>query len=315
MEEQVLTFLDYLEKEYNYSDNTIAAYKNDLSQFLEFVQRDRGSRLSNWSEVSESNLQNYLHDMRHRKPKAYATSTIARKVAALKSFFNYLSTNNLIGENPAAEIDSPKVKKRLPQTLTFVDIDKLLQAPVGDESPKNLRDVALLNVLYSTGMRVTEVVSLQLADVNLGESYLRPPGRQNDVRQIPFDEPTHDSLVTYLTEGRPQLVKTDHEQALFLNHRGQQLTRQGLWLIIKGYAQEAGLNAEVTPHTLRHSFAVHKLLRGSKLEEVQKLLGHANISTTQIYTQLESENHPPGGNNTNRVQNEVDEVASRAAGS
>jgi integrase/recombinase XerD len=310
MEEQVLAFLDYLEKEYNHSDNTIAAYKNDLSQFLEFVQHDRGTGLNNWSEVSESNLQNYLNYMRQRKPKAYATSTIARKVAALKSFFNYLSTNNLIEENPAREIDSPKVKKRLPQTLTVEDVDRLLQAPAGDESPKNLRDMALLNVLYSTGMRVTEVVSLQLEDVNLRESYLRPPGRQRDVRQIPFDPPTHDSLETYIESGRPHLVKADQEQALFLNHRGQQLTRQGLWLIIKGYAEEAGLAAEVTPHTLRHSFAVHKLMKGSKLEEVQKLLGHANISTTQIYTQLESEIQT-GSHNTssNGDQSSVDETA------
>lgn len=289
MEEQVLAFLEYLEKEYQYSDNTIAAYKNDLSQFLEFVQQDRAASLNEWSEVSEQNLQNYLHYMRNRKPKAYATSTIARKVAALKSFFNFLFTHNYIQENPASEIDSPKVKKRLPQTLSLDDVEKLLHAPSNDSTPKNLRDTALLNVLYSTGMRVTEVVSLQLDDVNLEEAYLRPPGRESDVRQIPFDESTQESLRAYIEAGRPHLVKTEEEQALFLNHRGQQLTRQGLWLIIKGYAQEVGLDAEVTPHTLRHSFAVHKLMMGSKLEDVQKLLGHANISTTQIYTQLEPE--------------------------
>lgn len=301
MEEQVLAFLDYLEKEYQYSDNTIAAYKNDLNQFLEFVQQDRASVLNDWSEVSEQNLQSYLHYMRNRKPKGYATSTIARKVAALKSFFNFLSTHNYIQENPASEIDSPKVKKRLPQTLSMDDVEKLLQAPLGDQAPKNLRDIALLNVLYSTGMRVTEVVSLQLDDVNLEESYLRPPGRESDVRQIPFDEPTHQSLESYIEEGRPHLVKTEDEKALFLNHRGQQLTRQGLWLIIKGYAQEVGLDAEVTPHTLRHSFAVHKLMSGSKLEEVQKLLGHANISTTQIYTQLEPEAQGQDGNHSSNV--------------
>jgi integrase/recombinase XerD len=314
MEEQVLAFLNYLEKEYHYSDNTIAAYKNDLNQFLEFVQRDRGGRLSNWSEISEANLQNYLYNMRNRKPKAYATSTIARKVAAIKSFFNYLFSNNAIEENPAREIDSPKVKKRLPQTLTFEDVDKLLQAPARDKSPKNLRDSALLNVLYSTGMRVTEVVSLQLDDVNLEESYLRPSGRQGNSRQIPFDEPTRESLESYVLEGRPYLIKATGEQALFLNHRGQQLTRQGLWLIIKGYAQEVGLDADVTPHTLRHSFALHKLMRGSKLEEVQKLLGHANISTTQIYTQLEAETQSPGGNNRNSEQSVGEEVAEKTGG-
>jgi integrase/recombinase XerD len=163
-------------------------------------------------------------------------------------------------------------------------------------------------------MRVTEVVSLQLDDVNLEESYLRPPGRQGSTLEIPFDEETRDLLATYLAEGRPHLVKAGDEQALFLNHRGQQLTRQGLWLIIKGYAQEAGLDVEVTPHTLRHSFAVHKLIRGSKLEEVQKLLGHANISTTQIYTQLEPEIQP-GGNNSGDERGEVDKVGERQAAS
>jgi integrase/recombinase XerD len=315
MEEQVLAFLDYLEKEYHYSENTIAAYKNDLSQFLDFVQRERGAGLDAWSDISEANLQNYLHHMRYGRSNAYATSTIARKVAAIKSFFNYLFHNRLISENPAREIDSPKVKKRLPQTLTFHDVDKLLQAPANDRSPKNLRDMALLNVLYSTGMRVTEVVSLQLDDVNLAESYLQPAGRQGGLRQIPFDEQTHDSLASYISAGRPHLVKAEEEQALFLNHRGQQLTRQGLWLIIKGYAQEAGLEAEVTPHTLRHSFAVHKLSKGSKLEEVQKLLGHANISTTQIYTQLETETPSTAGNNAGNEQLERGARIEELAGS
>jgi integrase/recombinase XerD len=212
---------------------------------------------------------------------------VARKVAAVKSFFNYLHSRSLIEENPTTQVDSPKVKKRLPQTLGFDDVERLLEAPKQKRSPKNLRDTALLAMLYATGMRVTEVVSLQQQDVDLANATLYCPSKEDQVRELPFDEETKAILEIYLEEGRPYLVKDSSEEALFLNHRGQQLTRQGLWLIIKAYAKEANLDKSVTPHTLRHSFAAHKLANGSNLQEVQQLLGHANISTTQIYTQLD----------------------------
>lgn len=286
MEEQLIAFLSHLQREYRYSENTIAAYRNDLSRFLEHVEKHAGSDLSDWSAVSESDIEAYLTYMKHKDPP-YASSTIARKVAAIKSFYNYLTAQGVVDENPTMEIDSPKVKKRLPQTLTFAEVERLLDAPAQGQSPKNLRDLTLLNILYETGMRVTEVVSIQLSDVDMERSILSSPTRQGDAREIPFDETTAALLAAYLAEGRPQLAKDRHEQALFLNHRGEKLTRQGLWLIIKGYARQAGLNTEVTPHTLRHSFAVHRLSKGSKLEDIQRLLGHANISTTQIYTQME----------------------------
>ena len=286
MEEQLLAFLSHLEKEYRYSENTVAAYRNDLSQFLEYVESHAGSRLNKWSAVSEGDIEAYLSYMKH-KDQPYASSTIARKVAAIKSFYNYLASEGIVEENPTIDIDSPKVKKRLPQTLTLNEVERLLDAPAGNRSPKNLRDMTLLNVLYETGMRVTEVVSIQLEDVNLDRSMLSSPTRQGDAREIPIGETTQTLLAEYLAEGRPLLAKDNQERALFLNHRGEKLTRQGLWLIIKGYARQAGLNTEVTPHTLRHSFAVHRLSKGSKLEDIQRLLGHANISTTQIYTQME----------------------------
>jgi integrase/recombinase XerD len=286
MEEQLLAFLSHLQREYRYSENTIAAYRNDLSQFLEYVESHSGSRLSEWSAVSEDDIEAYLTYMKH-KDQPYASSTIARKVAAIKSFYNYLAAQGVVVDNPTLDIDSPKVKKRLPQTLTLTEVERLLDAPLGSNSPKNLRDVTLLNILYETGMRVTEVVSIQLEDVDLQRSMLSSPTRQGDAREIPIEQPTHALLVEYLADGRPQLAKDKVERALFLNHRGEKLTRQGLWLIIKGYARQAGLNTEVTPHTLRHSFAVHRLSKGSKLEDIQRLLGHANISTTQIYTQME----------------------------
>lgn len=287
MEEQLIAFLSHLEQEYRYSENTVAAYRNDLSQFLDYVENHAGSKLTEWSAVSDEDIEAYLFYMKH-KEHPYASSTIARKVAAIKSFYNYLTSQGIVDENPSIDIDSPKVKKRLPQTLSLSEVERLLEAPMGGNTPKNLRDVTLLNVLYETGMRVTEVVSIQLEDVNLEHSALSSPTRQGDAREIPIEDDTKRLLVEYLAEGRPQLAKDKREHALFLNHRGEKLTRQGLWLIIKGYARQVGLNTEVTPHTLRHSFAVHRLNKGTKLEDIQHLLGHANISTTQIYVQMES---------------------------
>ncbi|MBP9501807.1 MAG: tyrosine-type recombinase/integrase [Candidatus Promineofilum sp.] len=287
MEEQLFAFLSYLEREYRYSENTIAAYRNDLSQFLDFVEGRSGSKLTEWSAVTEDDIGAYLAYMK-QKDQPYASSTIARKVAAIKSFYNYLASHDIVELNPTLDIDSPKVKKRLPQTLTLEEVERLLEAPAGGDSAKSLRDMTLLNILYETGMRVTEVVSIQLDDLDLSRSILSSPTRQGDTREIPLEKDIAALLEQYLAEGRPQLAKSKREQALFLNHRGEKLTRQGLWLIIKGYARQAGLNAEVTPHTLRHSFAVHRLSKGSRLEDIQRLLGHANISTTQIYTQMEA---------------------------
>jgi integrase/recombinase XerD len=191
-----------------------------------------------------------------------------------------------VDSNPTAEIDSPKVEKRLPKTLTAADIDHLLAAPREGQAPKHLRDTALLSLLYATGMRVSELVSLRVSDVDLENSQLAFTGRDQQKRVLPFDEETREDLAEYLDQGRPHLARNDREKALFLNHRGQQLTRQGLWLIIKAYAREAKLSDSVTPHTLRHSFASHKLESGADLQRLQQLLGHANISTTQIYAQL-----------------------------
>ena len=285
MEEQLLAFLDFLKQEYKYSNNTTAAYKNDLSQFMTFLKRRRFA-IEEWDDVSNETVDAYVQYMKER---AYASSSVARKVAAVKSFFNYLFARNLVSENPTTNIDSPKVKKRLPKTLSSEDIDKLLQAPRQKKSPKHLRDTALLTMLYSTGMRVTEVVSLSLDDVNLKDNLLYCQGKDEMARELPLDKETRAAIEEYLDNGRQYLVKNKDEEALFLNHRGQQLTRQGLWLIIKAYAKKAKLSGDVTPHTLRHSFAAHKLESGSDLQEVQRLLGHANISTTQIYTQVTAE--------------------------
>jgi integrase/recombinase XerD len=283
MEKRLLAFLDFLQTEYKYSNNTTAAYKNDLNQFVKFLANGQYAQVTKWTDVTSEIVHDYVNFM---KSKSYASSSVARKVAAVKSFFNYLHARDFIDENPTTDIESPRVKKRLPKTLTADEVERLLEAPTTKTSPKNLRDTALLTMLYTTGMRVTEVVSLHENDIDLDNNTLYCPGKDEQVRELPFDKLTRNVLANYLEKGRPYLAKDKDEKAIFLNHRGQQLTRQGLWLIIKSYAKQAELNTTVTPHTLRHSFAAHKLNSGSNLQEVQQLLGHANISTTQIYTQL-----------------------------
>lgn len=287
MEEQLATFLEFLQTERQYSENTTAAYKNDLGQFAAFLAEMMGQEAA-WNAVTSEMVAAYVESMKNGD---YASSTIARKVAAIKSFFHHLMARQVIQGDPTEAIDSPKVEKRLPVTLSSADVEQLLRAPVAREelTPKHLRDAALLALLYATGMRVTEVVSLTVDDVDLEAQELRSPGKENDARLLPFDAGTAHSLHEYLERGRPYLLKHSDEAALFLNHRGQQLTRQGLWLIIKSYARETNLDNSVTPHTLRHSFAAHKLQSGSNLETVQHLLGHANISTTQVYAQIDKD--------------------------
>ncbi len=281
MDDQLQLFLAQLEAEKSYSNNTIAAYRNDLTQFITFLNGRFPSGIP-YADIAKADIDAYVESL---LAKSYASSSVARKVAAVKSFFNYLTTTGVVSENPTINITSPKVKKRPPQALSEQDIEMLLNATTKKRTPKNLRDTALLQMLYATGMRVTEAVSLKVSDLNLDEQTLICTGKEGGQRELPYNKVTADALEVYLADGRPALLKQQREDALFLNHRGQQLTRQGLWLIIKAYAKDAGLTTSVTPHTLRHSFAAHKLATGTDLHDVQQLLGHANISTTQIYTQ------------------------------
>ncbi len=285
MQEQIRQFLDFLAVEQDYSENTIAAYRNDLSQFARFLARME-SPITAWTEVKKDDIVNYIM---HLKEREYTSSTVARKVAAIKSFFHFLLAGGVIGEDPTATLESPKVKKRLPKALSHDLVNRLLAEAGKSSTPKGQRDKALLELLYATGMRVSELVLLNIDDVNLTKANVQCLGKGNKKRTIPIYDRAVQALGEYLQKGRPRLVKDPNEKALFLNHRGKRLTRQGLWLIIKHYADEIGIGSEVTPHTLRHSFATHMLSGGAGLREVQKLLGHANISTTQVYTHLNSE--------------------------
>ncbi|MFB0546146.1 MAG: site-specific tyrosine recombinase XerD [Anaerolineae bacterium] len=285
MQEKIRDFLTFLTVEKNYSQNTIAAYRNDLSQFITFL-RERMPSVTAWIEVSKEIILSFVLYLKERE---YTSSTVARKVAAIKSFFHYLVASDYLKDDPTATLDSPRVSKHLPKAISPEDIGRLLAAPAERSTPKALRDKALLEVLYATGMRVSELVSLNVDDVNLASNNVRCLGRGAKERIIPIYEEVAEALQTYLNRGRIQLLRDPNEGALFLNLRGQRLTRQGLWLIIKLYAEQVGITSDVTPHTLRHSFATHMLNDGVGLQEVQKLLGHANISTTQVYTQVRGE--------------------------
>jgi integrase/recombinase XerD len=270
MKEKIQEFLDYISAEKGYSQNTLAAYRNDLFQFLQHLD----GRVSNWEQVSRETIIAYIMSM--KAEREYASSTVARKVAAIKSFFHYLVNRGELEDDPTATLDSPKVRKRLPKAISPENMERLLAEPARDQSPKALRDRALLEVLYATGLRVTELVSLDVDDLNLASA---------TVRVVPIHQRAIEPVQEYLERGRIQLLRDPEEPALFLNHRGQRLTRQGLWLIVKHYVREVGIRDEVTPHTLRHTFAAHLLDKKADLEYVQELLGHANISTTQVYVQ------------------------------
>jgi integrase/recombinase XerD len=279
MRRRIDQFLTYLQVVKNCSENTTSAYQNDLMQFLQFAS----GTITAWDQVTKRTLVAYIRSLQERK---YASSTVARKVAAVKSFFHFMLDQKILGDDPTATLDSPKVKKRLPQILTPQDIESLLAQPLHSDDSKAVRDKAFLELLYATGMRVSELVSMDVGDVDTEGQTVRCSSRGNQQRLLPISERAKDALKRYLERARSDLVKDPEQEALFLNHRGRRLTRQGLWLIIKGYVEAANLGIDVTPHTLRHSFATHLLNGGAELREVQRLLGHANISTTQIYTEI-----------------------------
>ncbi|MBC7233773.1 MAG: site-specific tyrosine recombinase XerD [Chloroflexi bacterium] len=287
MLKRIEEYLTSLEVEKGYSENTRVAYKNDLRQFMEFLKTRAEPKVTSWDDVTKDHLVTYILNL--KSDREYASTTVARKIAAIKSFFHFLVADGLIKDDPTATLDSPRIKKYLPRAISQQDVEKLLEAASKSDAPRALRDRAILELLYATGMRVSELVALNVGDVDLASASVRCFGKGGKERVIPVYERAVQALDEYLNKGRPQLVRDPEQKALFLNQRGMRLTRQGLWLIVKGYVKEAGIQAQVTPHTLRHSFATHMLRGGADLRNVQELLGHANIATTQVYTQVSNE--------------------------
>lgn len=290
MDEGIANFLSALSVEKGSPNNTLDAYRNDLSQFAAFVRKQTAKSEEpqpGWEAVDRPLLLNYMVNLRER---SYAPATMARKVAAVKSFFNFLVAEGMLEKSPAEGITGPKVGKSLPKAISVAEVERLLEQPDKRSTPEGKRDKAMLELLYATGMRVTELVSLNVRDVNLRAGFVRCFGKGSKERIIPIHNKAIRAVKSYLDDVRARLLAATGETALFLNRRGQRLTRQGFWLILKGYTKKAGIEAEITPHVLRHSIATHLLHSGKmNLRELQELLGHANISTTQVYTHLTTE--------------------------
>ncbi len=283
MQNQVENFLGHMTGERGLTVNTIAAYRTDLEQLGSFLH-ERG--ITGWDVVTSDDILAFMLFLRERR---YANSTVARRTAAVKAFYKYLTTAQMVASDPTIEIDSPKVDRCPPHAISPHQVDELLELPLRASTPEGFRDKAMLELLYATGMRVSELVSLNLTDIDMDTTTVRCIGKARRERILPLSNTAVTAVEEYLDIGRPQLHRSNTQpvEALFLNHRGRRLTRQGFWLILKSYAQELGLH-DLTPHTLRHSFAAHMLNNGAELQEVQELLGHASLSTTQIYTHLSS---------------------------
>ncbi|SHJ65831.1 integrase/recombinase XerD [Anaerobranca californiensis DSM 14826] len=272
-------YLTYLRVERGLAQNTVLSYERDLKKFISFL---KDCNFSDWSEIKRQQIITYLLKLQEEK---MAPASISRNLAAIRSFFNYLTTENLLGEDPAKDLDSPKLSKKLPKIITVEEVEELLNQP--DETDKiGIRDRAMLELLYASGLRVSELISLEVDDVNLDLGFLRCQGKGSKERIVPLGKMAIHYIQLYLEQSRPKLVKNIYQKKLFLNFHGRPMTRQGFWKIIKKYAKQSGINTEITPHTFRHSFATHLLENGADLRSVQEMLGHADISTTQIYTQV-----------------------------
>lgn len=287
MQDGIERFLTSLQSDRQFSENTIAAYRNDLSQFVEYLSshqgQDQAEPLGDWHELTNDRLSAYLNRLRER---SYASSTVARKTAAIKSFCAWLNMQGITHGAVGEHVTAPRVEKYVPRAIDPEDVDRLLAAPsrLAGAKPEAMRDRAMMEVLYATGMRVSELVSLNVDDVNLESGMVLCPGKSGRARRLPLTPRALEALSRYLAEGRRSLADQS-QNSLFVNHRGGRLTRQGFWLILKAYAEKAGIK-QITPHTLRHSFAIHALRRGEDIRDVQRLLGHVSLSTTQIYRDL-----------------------------
>ena len=279
-------FMSHLIAERHFSNNTTAAYRNDLSQLQAWLSQRPDIR--SWSDVRRTDIQDYLLHLKGTDERSYAPSTQARKVAAIKSFFRFLASDGTVAQDPTADLASPRVQKYWPKAITIQQVNALLDATTRNTTPECLRDRAMLEVLYATGVRVSELVNLDVTDISLESQHLRCVGKGRKERLVPLHDRAVEAVQQYLNEARPVLLRNHQDNALFLNHRGQRLTRQGFWLILKSYASAANIEG-ITPHTLRHSFATHMLNGGTDLRKVQEWLGHSSITTTQVYTQLNTD--------------------------
>ena len=287
MDRTVNSFLQHLVVERGFAQNTLDAYSNDLSQFSKFVadHLGAGDDPERWGRVDLNLLNSYISELRDNL--GYRETTLARKVAAVRSFFGYLARNGLISDDPTENLGSPRVGRSVPKFISEDEVRRLLEAVADTGTPEGRRDASMLEVLYATGMRVTEMVNLNVQDIDFEEGYIRAWGKGAKERLVYVYPEALLNLRGYIGGPRVELLGTKKgETALYVNHRGERLTRQWVWNVLKANAKKAGIDPKITPHTMRHSFATHLLQNGASLRHVQELLGHSSISTTQVYTHL-----------------------------
>ncbi len=280
MERQLKNFFEFLENDKKLSDNTLQSYKRDLKQFRRYLEACE----LHYNKVKEEDIKDYIKELEEDGKKA---SSISRCIASIRSFYQFVLKNKKVKTDPTESIQSPKIEKRVPSVLTAKEVELLLDQPK-DVDLKGIRDKAMLEFAYATGMRVTEIISLNLEDVNLEEGYVVCK-HGNKQRNIPLGNMSLKALIEYVEEARDILIKTEGEKALFVNINGSRLTRQGFWKIIKFYKEQAHITKDITPHVLRHSFATHLLQNGADLKAIQTMLGHSDISSTQVYMQFQDE--------------------------
>lgn len=281
MYELIEEFVVYLTDVKKSSVNTVMSYRRDLVKFNKFIE---DQRITDVRKINSTNLNSYMLYMEREQ---FATSTISRNIATLKAFFGYLSREGIIVEDPTSQLKAPKIEKKMPEVLTTREVDLLLSQPLPNTN-KGIRDRAMLELLYATGIRVSELISLKLSDVNLNGAYIHCQDL-NKERFIPFGNVAKNALRIYIREARMKMVGNDKEDILFTNCNGTAMSRQGFWKLLKKYAKNAGIQADITPHTLRHSFAAHLVANGADLRSVQEMLGHSDISTTQIYERMNNQ--------------------------
>ena len=278
MEKQIKLFLEFLQNDKKVSDNTLQSYRRDIVYFYKYIEANK----LNYSKIKEDDIKKYLEYLQEVGKKS---STISRNLASIRSFYQFLIRNKKVKQDPTASIQSPKVEKKAPSVLTAQEVELLLDQPK-DVDLKGTRDKAMLEFAYATGMRVTEIISLNMEDVNLEEVYVVCKNGSKE-RRIPLGTMSLKALKEYIEEARPVLIKDENTKALFVNINGQRLTRQGFWKIVKFYKEQAHITKDITPHVLRHSFATHLLQNGADLKAIQTMLGHSDISSTQIYMKFQ----------------------------
>jgi len=278
MEALVQKFVNFLEKDKRLSLNTLQSYRRDIEQYMAYL------KIMNLKNISSTNKTTVIAYLLYLQKKGRATSTISRNLASIRSFYQYISKNKIIDQDPTSELESPKVEKKLPQILSTQEVELLLDQPKCVDL-KGYRDKAMLELLYATGIRVSELISLDVSDINLDMGFIRC-NKGSRERMIPIGSIAIAALQEYLNKARNLLIQNNDERALFVNINGGRLTRQGFWKIIKQYKNQAKISKDITPHTLRHSFAAHLLENGADLRSIQEMLGHSDISSTQIYAQI-----------------------------